>query len=84
MGKNPWGLIKSRTVKRALKRLAKKELIDLTDEGRHWKVELKNGMDSYPIPLSHREANLFIVKGLAEWLEKHKICSEEEFMRDAR
>ncbi len=82
---NPWGLYKTRKVKKAIKRLQRKtDLIKLGDEGRHSKVALSDESDSYPIPLSHGETNRFILEGLAEWLEKHGVCKKEDFLQDAK
>ncbi len=82
---SPWGLYKSAKVIRILGKIEKRTgLIEVTDEGRHHKVELSDGTDSFPMPLSHPEANKFILQKLGKWLEKNAVCTSDEFMGECK
>jgi len=70
--------MKSKRLKKALRKLANKGKLDFTDDGRHASITSPMG-HKYPIPLSHRITNKFIVKELVDFLIAHNICTKQEF-----
>lgn len=74
-----FGDVKSRKMKRALRRLARTGKLSLTEGGKHYSILHVDSGDKIPIPLSHKTVNKHIVKNTMKWLVDHKVCTEEEF-----
>ena len=47
--------------------------------GKHTKIHCIHNGQSFPLPLSHRHVNRFLIKDFIAWLEKNEICTKEEF-----
>lgn len=49
--------------------------------GKHWKIKpIFCSERSFPLPLSHKFINVFILKELAKRFERWGVCAEEEFL----
>ncbi len=71
--------ISSKKLSQFLQWLSRKPGITLDPGGRHnIKVQASTG-SAFPLPLSHREVNKYIVKGFRDWLVKGGVCTQEEF-----
>ncbi len=53
--------------------------VEITNKGKHCKIHCIHNGQSFPLPLSHRHINKFLIKRFVEWLEKNEICTKEEF-----
>ncbi len=74
------GLYRSKQVRSVLVHLERKTgRINVSDEGPHWKVVMPGEERSYPVPLSHKFVNRYIVEKLCKKLVSAGICMEEEF-----
>jgi hypothetical protein len=74
------GLYRSKDIRSLLKKLEMKTgKISVTDEGPHWKVDIPGEIRSYPVPVSHKFSNRFIVDKLCKKLVTAGVCTEEEF-----
>ena len=69
----------SKFKKGVLKWLKNTKKIKIASSGKHHKIHCNHNGESFPLPLSHREINRYLVKNFARWLEKNEICTKEEF-----
>lgn len=74
--------ITAKRLSQFLQWLSKDPSITIVPGGRHAvKVSSTKSGLAFPLPLSHRIVNKYIVKGLRDWLIAHGVCSKDEFDR---
>ena len=72
--------VKSRKIKRLLKWLVNNTGVEVgSASGKHTKVTCIHNGRSFPLPLSHRVVNRYIVEAFGKWLVDNEVCSKEEF-----
>lgn len=71
--------VKTSKLKNVLKWLKNIGGVEITSRGRHAKIRCNHNGNTFPLPISHKNVNRFIIKKFAEWLVENEICGKEEF-----
>lgn len=76
--------VKSKKLINAIKKLINKSTdLELLPGGRHnCKLHCIHNGQSFPIPTSHKYIDKYIVKDIAEILERWDICTIDEFKKN--
>lgn len=74
-----YGDVKRRKIINVLKWLKNSKGVEVDSGSRHTLIKTIETQDKFPVPTAHPTVNKHIVKDLAEFLVKNKICTKKEF-----
>ncbi len=76
------GVVRSKRIKTLLQALEVSSGKFEFSQSKHSKIRFRDTGETYPIPLSHKWVDSFIVAKLAEKLEKNEVCCKDWFIKE--